>query len=525
MLFRSGGSSLDSVRKICTDANGNVYVIGANGSCGLPGSNVFFDSDTVVGNGANQLFLVKYTSSGTVSWVRGIGGNNPYNGLCNNFEQAYSLCYDSVSNSLYMTGLIYGTAAFGTINLFGFGTLFLTKVDLNGNFIWAKLYDSGSFTAHASAYISTDLSGNVFLSGVTNDSLYFDSIGIPAGSYWAKLDANGNAIWAKIISIDASASQLFFAENEIYSFFSTKNDSAWIDTAFFTSGTPNNVLFSKFDSIGNIQWHKSFSSSASSSLAGFATIDGSANFYVTGYFQSDIDFGISQLANPNISDFFIAKYDSNGNFIWAKQGNSTNSSGTGSIATTADGSTYICGGYTGNLSLGTFNISSPANGELFIARYDTNGDCLGVLQMGDAGFPYSIDADNSGDVFVAASFDPPNYTLGGITLTNLGVSDIFIAKHDAITGIDGVANKASNRLVIYANPNAGKCIITVPDDFLHEKNLTLRIFDNTGKLIQQKVLEMNNGEIKLNLEAEAKGIYNITLNSAVKSYSGQLVFE
>ena len=82
-----------------------------------------------------------------------------------------------------------------------------------------------------------------------------------------------------------------------------------------------------------------------------------------------------------------------------------------------------------------------------------------------------------------------------------------------------------NNLIIYANPNAGKCNITVPDEFLHEQNLTLSIFDNTGKLIQQKTLQMNDGKIKLNLEAEAKGIYNVTLGNGVKSYSGKIVFE
>jgi hypothetical protein len=65
----------------------------------------------------------------------------------------------------------------------------------------------------------------------------------------------------------------------------------------------------------------------------------------------------------------------------------------------------------------------------------------------------------------------------------------------------------------------------VPDEFLHEKNLVLSIFDNTDKLIQQKTLEMNEGKIKVSLEAEAKGIYNVTLSNGKKSYGGKIVFE
>ena len=83
----------------------------------------------------------------------------------------------------------------------------------------------------------------------------------------------------------------------------------------------------------------------------------------------------------------------------------------------------------------------------------------------------------------------------------------------------------SNSLVIYANPNEGKCNITIPDEFKHEKNLTLSIYDNTGKLIQQGTVEMNEDKVRVNLEAEAKGIYNVTLSNGKKNYGGKIVFE
>ena len=65
----------------------------------------------------------------------------------------------------------------------------------------------------------------------------------------------------------------------------------------------------------------------------------------------------------------------------------------------------------------------------------------------------------------------------------------------------------------------------VPADFVNEKNLILSICDNKGKLIQQKTLQMNEGNIKLNLEQEAKGVYNVVLSNNKKSYNGKIVFE
>ncbi|MFN8235151.1 MAG: T9SS type A sorting domain-containing protein [Bacteroidia bacterium] len=60
---------------------------------------------------------------------------------------------------------------------------------------------------------------------------------------------------------------------------------------------------------------------------------------------------------------------------------------------------------------------------------------------------------------------------------------------------------------------------------MNEKYLTLSIFNNAGKLIQQKTLQMNEGNIKLNLEQEAKGVYNVVLSNNKKSYNGKIVFE
>ena len=102
---------------------------------------------------------------------------------------------------------------------------------------------------------------------------------------------------------------------------------------------------------------------------------------------------------------------------------------------------------------------------------------------------------------------------------------IWKAKIDDIPVL-GVKELFKNGTIfIYPNPVSGICNITVPDEFMHENNLTLSIFDNSGKMIQQKTLSMEEGKIKLDLEAEAKGIYNVTLTNGKKLYSGKIVFE
>ncbi|OFY33045.1 MAG: hypothetical protein A2X01_08850 [Bacteroidetes bacterium GWF2_35_48] len=80
-------------------------------------------------------------------------------------------------------------------------------------------------------------------------------------------------------------------------------------------------------------------------------------------------------------------------------------------------------------------------------------------------------------------------------------------------------------LTIYANPNTGKCDIAIPEEFRNEKNLILKIYDLQGKEIQQAKIEMFENKIKLNIEAEAKGVYNVILTNGKKNYSGKIIFE
>ncbi|MBL0342685.1 MAG: hypothetical protein IPP71_18410 [Bacteroidetes bacterium] len=79
-----------------------------------------------------------------------------------------------------------------------------------------------------------------------------------------------------------------------------------------------------------------------------------------------------------------------------------------------------------------------------------------------------------------------------------------MAKSDAITGLEEPERSSSNQLLIYPAFNAGKCNITVPEEFVNESYLELIIFDNAGKTIQKKILEMNDGTIKVELEAQAR---------------------
>jgi hypothetical protein len=94
-------------------------------------------------------------------------------------------------------------------------------------------------------------------------------------------------------------------------------------------------------SIGNLEWDVSNS----------MTVDSSGYVYVIGGFQDTVDFdngiGVANLIAIGYSDIFFAKYDNNGNYIWAKQIGSTDYNSGECITIDNSNNVFITGYYSG----------------------------------------------------------------------------------------------------------------------------------------------------------------------------------
>ena len=501
---------------ILSDINNNIYCIG------YFGNSCYLDNDTLYSIGYNDIFFAKYDNAGSEIWAKHIGGNNPFN--INEYPSGIV-----IDNNIfiYLSGEFYGTLIIDSYTISSSGGLdmFLAKFDLNGNCLWLK--KAGSALDDDSRTVSIDPNGNVYWAGNFNSpGGMVDTIPIGKGWFLAKFDTNGNLISVTPDFINGGApSCLTVTNNEIIVCGNTY-DSLIINTTDTLIGNSIDGFLFKMDLSLNVIWAKRFGGNTSSwdYPANFEQ-DVNGNIYLVGGFQDSLSIDTATITNNGKKDMFFAKFNSSGNLVWVKQTNTTGAFTTmaNMIKKDNDGFFYITGSFCGNASFGSYNVSTTNNQDVFIARYDDSGDCLGVRHFGFA-VGGSIATDSNGEIIIAGGFSN-TINIGSTSLTSHGGGDIFFAKSDAITSIGGEQRKANNELIIYANPNQGKCNITIPDDFLNEANLVLSIYDNTGKIIQQKTLEMNDGKIKLNLEQEAKGVYNVVLSNKKKSYNGKIVFE
>jgi len=138
----------DYANGVATDSSGNVYVTGDTYG-GL-------DGNTNAGN--NDLFVVKYNSSGTKQWTKQLGTSST--------DLADGVATDS-SGNVYVVGYTYGGLD-GNTNTGG-SDLFVVKYNSSGTKQWTK--QLGSSSRDYDYGVATDSSRNVYVAGDTYGGL------------------------------------------------------------------------------------------------------------------------------------------------------------------------------------------------------------------------------------------------------------------------------------------------------------------------------------------------------------------
>ena len=159
---------------------------------------------------------------------------------------------------------------------------------------------------------------------------------------------------------------------------------------------------------------------------------------------------------------------------------------------------------------------------MFIISFATDGLYRGLFSYSNIGVQ-SIEFDVNGNILLAGIFED-SLKLGSTTLISNGLYDSFIAKSTSITSTKETSETPSNQLLIYANPTTGKCTITIPEEFRHEEELTLYVYDSRGRLIQQAPIQRTSETYRLDIQAQASGVYQAVLTDGRRSVSGRIVF-
>ena len=278
-----GTPSNDIAYGIATDSNGNVYVTG-------------FTSGNLDGNtnaGGADLFVVKYNSSGVKQWTRQLGTHR--------VDVAFDISTDS-SGNVYVTGYTYGWLD-GQRNAGG-ADLFVVKYNSSGVKQWTR--QLGTTSGDWARGIRTDSSGNVYVTGHTSGSFDGNTNAGVADLFLVKYDSAGDRKWTKQLGTYEMDEAFDISTDSSGNVYVTGYTSGSFDGNTNAGGA--DLFLVKYDSAGDRKWTKQLGTPSTDKPQSIAT-DSDGNVYVTGYTHGGLDGN----TNAGSVDLFVVKYDSNGN--------------------------------------------------------------------------------------------------------------------------------------------------------------------------------------------------------------------
>ncbi len=195
------------------------------------------------------------------------------------------------------------------------------------------------------------------------------------------------------------------------------------------AGFADGVL-AKYDSNGNYVWSRRMGGSTQDDYVTGLKVDPSGNIYAIGYFSGTVDFGSGALASAGSFDVYVVKLSPTGAFVWNKRFGSTGTETGRSIALDNSGNVYITGEFSGTVNFGGSNLVSSGASDVFLVKLDNSGNHVASARFGSASGEesYGVATDPSGNVLITGFF-LGTCSFGGANLVSAGGLDIFVAKY------------------------------------------------------------------------------------------------
>lgn len=469
-ITRIASTAQDVGTGITTDAFGNVYVTGNAGAAvttAFSVGNIAFPL-TLASSGLGDAFIVKYNSAGVVQWVTRIASNVA--------DSAFGIKADR-SGNVYVVGQFGPSSnthtifnSDGTVYAEPFESCAVVKYDTNGMVEWVIAL-RGTTTGVNVRSVDVDIFRNIYIGGNSNtgDEVRIYSVDLTPylilqsqrgtqEGYIIKYNSEAIPQWASVVST-AGADLLYEVKADstgnIYAtgqygtgtMFLYNGDGTLFTPTLAISGTLDSILL-KYNSSGTIQWRSRITGGGSEQAIALAT-DSSGNSYVTGqggagtttiFIDSDDVTRLTNLATTaGLQDAFVVKYDTSGLGQWRFRISSTAVDTGIGIAVDSSGNVYIVGTagaatfFNSNDVSSGVSITDTGAGDAFVAKYDSSGNFVWVAKIGStsADLGYGIAVDSSGNVYVTGVQGG-----GTLTITNSAGNGTFATTYTTIGGQD-----------------------------------------------------------------------------------------
>ncbi len=199
------------------------------------------------------------------------------------------------------------------------------------------------------------------------------------------------------------------------------------------------VYFAKIDSLGNNIWEKQIFSESSNAGGYSIACDSENNLFITGAFRDTIHFQDTILTTYGVCDIFIAKFNNDGDLIWAKREGGNSWDWGYSLCIDTDDNLYVTGFFMDTAYFSGLTIIANYSSEIFVAKYTSDGQLVWIKHYGGeetffANSGNSIIADSNANIYVTGRFGGNTY-FENYNFISDGSRDVFLVKMDSTGSI------------------------------------------------------------------------------------------
>ncbi len=478
----TGGYENVSGQDIAIDAAGTIYTVGRfSGQADFdPGEPVaLFESA-----GGQDVFIQKLDSDGGFVWAKTFGGLEDDGGLGITIDSSGAVC-----STGFFNGLVDLDPGPGEPILFGLfedfylptlrETLFVQKLDPEGNFIWARTVnapqddnDAGNSRGND---IAADEGGNLYITGEFDRALDFDpgeELHEMAAGFWSsifvqKLNDLGEFQWAwqpgqlyqaarldpigvitgeHGIAVDSDGNAKITGD-----FAGLLDFDPGQDEHFLNGNTSDNVFVTRLDSLGNYSGAARMGARYESVFTRDIEADASGNTYTTGAWLHGIEPELYDYEHVHglhtRSTAFISKHTPSGELAWTQELSGDGFESGEEVSLDTNGNIYQAGYFAGTVDFdsgtGVFELTSTREVDYFVRKIDTDGKLIWVRPLAGEDKHYStrpqlrethglgLAVDDWGFVYLTGAFQGEVDFDPGLRVHNLsakGDNDAFVVK-------------------------------------------------------------------------------------------------
>lgn len=276
--------------------------------------------------------------------------------------------------------------------------------------------------------MTVDPFGNVIAIGQFYTELYFAVGQSYTGlgymdAFVVKFDTYGNALWSHQIA-DVRNDRSFDVTTD-------RVGNVIVVGTMSASATDTDAFVAKYGPDGTQRWLKRFNNGDNHPQIALAVSTNlSKEIIVAGEFESSIDLGGGPLLPTGTRNFFLAKLGQLGEHIWSKRfvASLPFSYNLAALATGSDGQSVLLGDLNDSVNFGNGTMNTNGGADVFLARFDANGNVIWANHYGDADNQYSrrMATNESGQIaIVGHALGTVNF--GGGALTSSGTMDPYVA--------------------------------------------------------------------------------------------------